>query len=98
MMPWPFSALLDHLWQSTLFAGGAGLLTLGLRRYQARVCYWIWVSTSIKFLLPLSMLVQLGAHLRSQDVSPRFEPVVTFVMDQVLTPTKDVIDIRHAPA
>ena len=31
------AALLDHLWQSTLFAGGAWLLTLWLRRNPARL-------------------------------------------------------------
>ena len=31
------AGLLDHLWQSTLFAGGAGLLTLMLRHNPARL-------------------------------------------------------------
>jgi len=55
-----FAPLASHLWQSTLFAAVAGLLTLALRRNQARVRYWLWVAASYKFLLPFSWLVSLG--------------------------------------
>jgi hypothetical protein len=34
-------ALFDHSWQSTLFAGAAGLLTLALRSNHARVRHWV---------------------------------------------------------
>ncbi len=36
------AALGDHLWQSTLFAVVAGLLTLILRNNYARARYWLW--------------------------------------------------------
>jgi hypothetical protein len=35
------TALLDHLWQSTLFAACAGLLTLTLGNNGARIRYWL---------------------------------------------------------
>jgi bla regulator protein BlaR1 len=38
------SALANHLWQSTVFAGIAGLLTLALRKNHARTRYWLWLS------------------------------------------------------
>ncbi|HXW90388.1 MAG TPA: M56 family metallopeptidase [Terriglobales bacterium] len=56
-------ALGDHLWQSTLCAVAAGLLTLILRKNCARARYWLWLTSSMKFLLPFSLLVALGSHL-----------------------------------
>ena len=53
----------NHLWQSTLFAAAAGLLTLILRKDQARVRYWIWLAASLKFLVPFSLLVSIGNHV-----------------------------------
>src|SRR6266513_498749 len=57
------AALGDHLWQSTLFAVVAGLLTLILRNNHARARYWLWLAASMKFLIPFSLLVALGSHL-----------------------------------
>lgn len=56
-------ALGNHLWQSTLFAITAGLLTLILRKNHARVRYWLWLAASVKFLIPFSLLVDLGTQL-----------------------------------
>jgi len=53
-------ALANHLWQSTAFGFLAWLLTLGLRKNQARVRYAIWLTASIKFLVPFSLLVSMG--------------------------------------
>jgi hypothetical protein len=63
--------LLDHLWQSTLFALAAGLLTLMLRRNGARARYWLWFAASMKFLVPATPLVALGA---SPGASPAVPP------------------------
>jgi beta-lactamase regulating signal transducer with metallopeptidase domain len=52
--------LTNHLWQSTLFAATAGLLTLAFRRNRAQVRYWLWLSASLKFLVPFSLLIGLG--------------------------------------
>ncbi|HEY0301135.1 MAG TPA: M56 family metallopeptidase, partial [Rhizomicrobium sp.] len=56
-------ALLDHLWQSTLFLAAAGLLTLVLRRNAAAVRYALWFAASVKFLVPFSLLVSVGTYL-----------------------------------
>jgi uncharacterized protein (TIGR03435 family) len=53
----------NHLWQSTLFAAGAGLLTLIVQKQHARVRYALWLAASLKFLVPFSLLVGLGSHL-----------------------------------
>ena len=56
-------ALGDHLWQSTIAALVAGLLTLLLRKNHARARYWLWLAASLKFLVPCSWLVALGSWL-----------------------------------
>src|SRR5207253_4891867 len=56
-------ALGNHLWQSTLFAVTAGLLTLILRKNHARARYWLWLAASVKFLIPFSLLISIGSHL-----------------------------------
>ncbi|HVW74677.1 MAG TPA: M56 family metallopeptidase [Rhizomicrobium sp.] len=55
--------LLDHLWQSTLFAGGAWLLTCWLRRNPARLRFRLWFAASLKFLLPFAALSAAGESL-----------------------------------
>jgi bla regulator protein blaR1 len=62
--------LIAHLWQSTLFAGAAWLLTLALQKNQARVRYWVWFSASIKLLIPFSLLVGLGTLVPRRVVAP----------------------------
>ncbi|HEY2009369.1 MAG TPA: M56 family metallopeptidase [Rhizomicrobium sp.] len=64
------AAILDHLWQSTLFAGAAGLLTLLLRGNAARVRFWVWFTASVKFLVPFAGLAALGAWLLPRPAAP----------------------------
>jgi hypothetical protein len=63
------SELVDHLWQSTLFVGAAGLLTLMLRKNRAQGRYWVWFAASMKFLVPFSTIVWSG--LRRIDLVRR---------------------------
>jgi bla regulator protein blaR1 len=80
------SPLANHLWQSTLFAGAAGLLTLALRKNRARVRHGVWLAASCKFLVPLSLLVALGGHLRWRT-APEIAPSnLSVVMDEVSQP------------
>jgi len=62
--------LLNHLWQSTLFAGVIGLLTLALRSNSARLRYWLWLGASVKFLIPFSLLVSLGSDFGWREAAP----------------------------
>jgi bla regulator protein BlaR1 len=55
--------LLNHLWQSTVFAVAVGLLTLLFRSNGAHTRYWLWFAASCKFLIPFSLLSDLGTHL-----------------------------------
>jgi len=69
------SFLFDHLWQSTLFAGALGLLTLAFRRNSAAVRYGLWFAASLKFLLPFSLLLALGDFLFHQTPAASVAPV-----------------------
>jgi beta-lactamase regulating signal transducer with metallopeptidase domain len=62
-------AILEHLWQSTLFAIGAGLLTLAFRKNRARIRYGIWFCVSVKVLVPLSLLIWAVSTI-AQTASP----------------------------
>lgn len=55
--------IVDHVWQSTLFAGAACLASLMLRPNRAQLRYWVWFAASTKFLIPFSLLVGLGTHI-----------------------------------
>lgn len=56
-------ALLNHLWQSAVFAALAGILTLTLRKNPANARYGLWLAASLKFLLPFSLLVMVGSQV-----------------------------------
>ncbi len=55
--------VLTHLWQSTLVLLAAWVLARACRRNSAAVRYWIWFVASAKFLVPLTLLQQLGDRL-----------------------------------
>jgi beta-lactamase regulating signal transducer with metallopeptidase domain len=55
------AALVNHLWQSTLFCGAAWLITLMLRANGAALRHWIWLLASAKFLVPFSLLFFAGS-------------------------------------
>jgi bla regulator protein blaR1 len=58
------AAVANHLWQSTIFGVAASLTALQLRRNRAHVRHAIWLAASVKFLIPFSLLIDLGALLR----------------------------------
>jgi bla regulator protein BlaR1 len=61
-------AMANHLWQSTIFAVLAAILTLAFKKNQARTRHSLWLAASLKFLVPFSLLISLGSRL----ASPRF--------------------------
>src|SRR5882672_3278376 len=86
MNPSYFSPFANHLWQSTLFAGLAGLLTLTLRNNHARVRHGVWLAASCKFLIPLSVLVTMGGHVRWQSAPDTTLSNWSVVMQEVSQP------------
>ncbi|MGA8340810.1 MAG: M56 family metallopeptidase [Candidatus Sulfotelmatobacter sp.] len=79
-------ALGNHLWQSTLFAVAAGWLTLTLRKNHARARYWLWLAASVKFLIPFSLLVNMGKHLAWPRASAGATTGLYFVMQEINQP------------
>ncbi len=79
-------ALADHLWQSTLFAGVAGLLTLVFRRNRAAVRHALWLAASVKFLVPFSVLIGMGSLIEWRKAPAAVQPQVTFVMEEISQP------------
>ncbi len=84
--------LTNHLWQSTWFAAIAGLATFGFRKNRAQVRYWLWFSASLKFFLPLTLLISLGSRLQwtpaANDAAP---PAVSIAIEQVAEPFADTV-------
>ena len=76
----------NHLWQSTLFAIVAGLLTLMLRKNQARTRYWIWMAASLNFLIPFSLLIAVGGRLGWLRASDGIETGVPIAIDEFSRP------------
>ncbi len=98
MNPGYASALANHLWQSTLFAGVAGLLTLALRDNHARVRHWVWLAASCKFLIPLSALIAVGGHIPWRPAPETTQSNVAILMDNVSQPfAAPAISSRRVP-
>jgi bla regulator protein blaR1 len=89
----------NHLWQSTLVAAVAALLTLVLRKHHARARYWIWLAASIKFLVPFSLLVAAGSHLAWQRHSAETtKPALYFAIEEISQPfTQTAVRVASAP-
>jgi uncharacterized protein (TIGR03435 family) len=86
MTSWLPALLANHLWQSTLFVALVWLVTLALRRHDARLRYWLWAAASVKFFLPFSWLISLGALVEWRTAPTIAQPAATFVMQQILAP------------
>ncbi len=91
----------NHLWQSTIFAAVAALVTLAFRKNRAEVRYWLWLSASLKFLVPFSLLIGVG--IRVWDMLPAENtaaqiatPSVSTAMVQITQPFSETF--ASAPA
>lgn len=73
------AALLDHLWQSTLFAGAIALSMPLFRRQAAALRFWLWFAASMKFLFPFALLMMLGRRLLSMAAPAMARPVLAVI-------------------
>jgi beta-lactamase regulating signal transducer with metallopeptidase domain len=80
------AAVLNHLWQSTLFASGLGLLTLLFRHNGAHIRYWLWFAASAKFLIPYSLLIAAARWLLPADMTVTTTPTVIVTAGGVTAP------------
>ena len=72
-----WSPFANHLWQSTVFAGGMALLAFVFRRHGARLRYNLWLVASLKFMIPLAPLQALGARFESHAAPPPFAVAIS---------------------
>ena len=96
MTSWVWSALVLHLWQSTLFVFVVWLAALALRHNGARIRFWLWTAASIKFLVPLGLLVSLGTTVQWRDAPVAVQPAVSFVMEDVLMPATMTVVVSES--
>jgi len=64
------AAILNHLWQSSLFALAVWVLTFLFRNNSASVRHGLWLAASLKFLLPFSALAAIGGLMFTHTVAP----------------------------
>jgi beta-lactamase regulating signal transducer with metallopeptidase domain len=88
--------LLDHLWQSTLFAAVVGILTLPFAHNSAAIRYWLWFVASVKFLVPFSALTALGATL-FQLFAPQAPPAYFADLQAAAEPFSGAAPIVSSP-
>jgi bla regulator protein BlaR1 len=93
-------AIANHLWQSTLFAFLAWLLTLMLRRNRASVRCWIWLAASVKFMIPFSLFVALGSRIEWREASRAALPAaIPVAIEQISQPfTTAAARVENSPA
>jgi bla regulator protein BlaR1 len=86
--------LTNHLWQSTVFAVLAGLLTLAFRKNRAQVRYWLWFSASFKFLVPFWVLMNAGSRLGWTPAAKSVAtPAVSFAVEQIALPFSHTLPV-----
>ena len=94
------SALLDHLWQSTLFCGAVWAVALILRGNRAAVRHGLWVAASVKFLVPYSALFSVGAtsfSRRRPSAGPPMFGEAAQVAAPVMSPALSIVKPSRCP-
>jgi bla regulator protein BlaR1 len=101
MLPEYLSPLANHVWQSTLFAAAAGLLTLAFKKNRAPVRYGLWLAASIKFLVPFSLLVAMGQQVGWRTTPPSPRPDLSYAIEgigQPFAPSSQAATVPPAPS
>jgi len=91
----------NHLWQSTVFAIAVGLLALAFRKNRAQVRYWLWLSASVKFLIPFSLLMNFGNDFLARLASGKIitaiaAPALSGTIVEITQPFPDTLTFVHA--
>jgi len=93
-------AVVNHLWQSTAFGLGIVVLTFFLRRSSARLRFRLWLTASMKFLVPFAILSMLSGWLAPAalpGVAPRIIGMAAEPFAQLAPGGPVVKDIDLAP-
>jgi hypothetical protein len=66
--------------------GVAGLLTLALRKNRAQTRYRVWFAAAVKFLIPFSLLVDVGSHWGRLAAPAITSPLLLYVIERASQP------------
>ena len=80
------AAFVNHLWQCTIFAGAAWLVTLALHRNRAGVRHAVWLLASLKFLVPFAVLVSAGSRFGWRASQIAAQASITQIVETVSLP------------
>jgi bla regulator protein BlaR1 len=80
------SDVANHLWQSTLVLGVACGLAWLLRRNSARARFGIWLSASLKFLVPFAPLIAVGRAIGWPSSTTMPQPTLSAALNTVNQP------------
>jgi beta-lactamase regulating signal transducer with metallopeptidase domain len=94
--------IINHLWQSTIFAVAVALIAVAYRNNRAGVRYWLWLSASLKFLIPFSLFVGLGASVwhalpAAENIKQIAAPAVSATMVEFTEPFPETFTYVPAP-
>ena len=89
--------IINHLWQSTVFLFAAALAVFALRRNQASVRHAVWLTASLKFLVPFSLLIGLGGAVAWRSTPVPAASVVPAIVETVQTITEPFADVSAEP-
>jgi uncharacterized protein (TIGR03435 family) len=93
--------VVNHLWQSSCFVLLAALLAFLLRSNSPKIRYWVWLSASLKFLIPFALLVSLGSVVprparRSVSLPAPVFPTAVIEVAEPFSPAHDAIVPVHS--
>ena len=80
--------LLDHIWQSSLIAGVIALSMPLFRRHAAALRYGLWLTASVKFLVPFALLTAAARTLK--PVVPITAPPIVTVVQPLAVPFSQI--------
>ncbi len=88
--------MIDHLWQSTLFAVVIALVVPLFRRQSASLRFGLWFAATLKFLIPFSLLVWLGGFLPALPERASLLAVKSLVLRPVvIAPPAELMPAAH---
>ena len=90
-------AIINHLWQSTVFLFAAALAAFALRRNQASVRHAVWLAASLKFLVPFSLLIGLGGAFAWRSTPVPSASVAPAIVETVQTITEPFAEVSAIP-
>jgi bla regulator protein blaR1 len=85
------ASLANHLWQSTVFGIAMAVLALAFCNSRAYVRFGLWLSASLKFLIPFSLLLGFGGHLAPATSAPKPARIASVAILKIAEPLPQFI-------